>query len=107
MRIGNAVAWGGGTKVPLAQGYGGTCKETRVVAAGGMPYEDESAQHKAHYNCLALKKNGEYCGSWTTNEGTYCQGHLMALAKLDRKIAECEDEAERLLLEEERVRKWR
>lgn len=107
MKIGHAYAWGGEGKTLAAQAHGGKQLEDRPVAAGGMDYEGDPHNGTfQRYQCKAIKKDGEPCGSWTANETPYCQGHLNVLAKLERKIASCEDEAERLLLEEERVRKW-
>lgn len=73
-----------------------------------MPYEDgnNNPATTGRYVCKAIKKNGEQCESWTACDTPYCQGHLHQLEKLNRKIAACEDEAERLALEDERVRKW-
>lgn len=111
MKPGHAYAWERPGATPALQAYGGTQVEGRgvSVAAGGMPYENE--ENKAgiigRYTCAALKKSGEQCNSWCVGESIYCQGHLSQLQKLEKKIASCEDEAERLLLEEERLRKWR
>ena len=109
MKIGHAYAWGGSGSVPAQQAFGGTQRDgTQAVAAGGMEYEDGNPHPATNtrFVCKAIKKDGEQCESWAARETPYCQGHLHQLEKLERKIASCEDEAERLLLEEERVRKW-
>lgn len=110
MKPGHAYAWGGDGKVPAHQAFGGQPLDRGVAAAGGMPYEGDeqhrSTNNKTAPNCVALKKDGSQCGSWAAGDSVYCQGHLNQLEKLNEKIASCEDEAERLLLEEERFRKW-
>lgn len=110
MRRGNAVAWERTGATPALQAHGGTQVEGRGVSvmAGGMPYEDGNPNPSTNtrFVCKAMKKNGEPCESWTSSDTPYCQGHLGQLQKLERKIAACEDEAERLALEDERVRKW-
>lgn len=73
-----------------------------------MPYEGDNnhAATVGKYICRAIKKDGEQCGAWCAGDTVYCQGHLNQLDKLNKKIEACTDEAERLLLEEERLRKW-
>lgn len=106
MKPGNAVAWGGPGKVPAHQAWGGSLREGGTVAAGGADYEGFEPTRNGTFQCGATRKDGEPCEAWSKGEEKYCQGHLMQLAKLEKKIASCEDEAERLLLEEERLRKW-
>jgi hypothetical protein len=108
LKPGHAYAWGGEGKTLAVSAYGGTQMDRGTVAAGGMPYEGDnnnpSTAGKPH--CRAMKKDGEQCGSWVVGEEVYCAGHLASVQKLEKKIASCEDEAERLLLEEEKLRKW-
>lgn len=108
MKPGHAYAWGGEGKTLASQAYGGTNKDPSrtSVVAGGMPYEEAQNFNNGRNACSALKKDGEPCGGYAVGESIYCQGHIMQLEKLNQKIASCEDEAERLLLEEERFRKW-
>lgn len=110
MKPGHAYAWGGQGKTLASEAFGGvnTNPQRTSVAAGGMPYEDEGRGNNNRTNptCAAIRKDGEPCESWAVAEQLYCQGHINQLEKLNKKIASCEDEAERLLLEEERFRKW-
>lgn len=107
MKIGNAIAWGGSGKTLSSQAHGGKQIDARPVMAGGMEYEEShNASVVGRYTCNAIKKNGEHCQSWVVNDGPYCQGHLQSLQKLEAKIAACKDEAERIALEDERIRKW-
>lgn len=108
MRIGNALAWGGEGKSLASQAHGGKQLDAQPVMAGGMEYEEgnNNASTVGRYTCKALKKNGEQCQAWTANDTPYCQGHLGSLEKLNRKIAACDDEAERLILEAEKTSKW-
>lgn len=110
MKPGHAYAWGGEGKTPAVSAWGGTqMNPESSVAAGGMPWEGDDQRgpnNRTNPQCAGLKKNGEQCGSWAIGESAYCVGHLQQLEKLNERIASCEDEAERLLLEEERFRKW-
>lgn len=108
MKPGHAYAWERPGSTPALQAHGGTQMDQRTVAAGGMPYEEApgNASIVGRYTCAAMKKDGSQCGSWAAGDSVYCHGHLTQLEKLNERIASCEDEAERLLLEEERFRKW-